>query len=35
MRRPRPGLVLRRLHEFADGTVYDDQMRANTVGALP
>jgi hypothetical protein len=35
MRWPRPGRVLRRLHEFADGTVYDDQTWANTVGALP
>jgi hypothetical protein len=33
--RPRPGLVTSRLQEFSGGTVYDDQMWDNTVGALP
>jgi hypothetical protein len=32
---PRPGLVTRRLQEFSDGTVYDDQSWNNTVGVLP
>lgn len=32
---PRPGLVTSRLREFADGTVYDDQMWKNSVGVLP
>jgi hypothetical protein len=32
---PRPGLVTRRLREFADGVVYDQQMWDNTIGAVP
>jgi hypothetical protein len=35
MRGPMPWLVSCRLQKFADGTVYDDQMRNNTVGVLP
>jgi hypothetical protein len=32
---PRPQLTTTRLHQFSDGTVYDDQMWNNTLGVLP
>lgn len=35
LHQPRPQLTTTRLHQFSDGTVYDDQMWNNTLGVLP